>query len=71
MQKEQKLGEAYSTGCCRMHDIVTSLYENLFSSSGDVKKEQKDVEKELSRCLTTIRYEADFIRESLKFYNGE
>ena len=54
-----------------MHDVVTSLYENLFDYTGDVKLKQEDVEKELSRCLTKIRYEADFIRESLKHHNGE
>jgi hypothetical protein len=54
-----------------MHDVVTSLYESLFDYTGDVKESQEQVEKELSRCLTKIRYEADFIRESLKDFNGE
>lgn len=71
MSSKITLGAAYSEGCCRMHDVVTSLYENLFDNTGDVKLKQEDIEKELSRCLTKIRYEADFIRESLKDYNGE
>jgi len=51
--------------------VITSLYENLFDETGDVKVKQEDIEKELSRCLTKIRYEADYVRESLKDYNGE
>jgi hypothetical protein len=71
MSTKRELGAAYSTGCCRMHDVITSLYENLFDYTGDVKLKQEEVEKELSRCHTKIRYEADFIRESLKDHNGE
>ena len=54
-----------------MPDVIPSLYENLFDYTGDVKLKHEEVEKELSRCLTKIRYEADFIRESLKDHNGE
>jgi|TARA_R100001510_G_C7597638_1_gene165228 hypothetical protein len=71
MQSKEQLGAAYSDGCTRMHDVITSLYENLFDETGDVKVKQEDIEKELSRCLTKIRYEADYVRESLKDYNGE
>jgi len=71
MSTKTQLGAAYSEGCCRMHDVITSLYENLFDRTGDVRLKQEEVEKELSRCLTKIRYEADFIRESLKDFNGE
>ncbi len=67
----KELGHSYSRGCMRMHDVVTSLYESLFDYTGDVKESQEQIEKELSRCLTKIRYEADFIRESLKDFNGE
>lgn len=71
MQSKEQLGAAYSDGCIRMHDVIASLYENLFDETGDVKVNQQDIEKELSRCLTKIRYEADYVRESLKDYNGE
>jgi hypothetical protein len=71
MSTKKELAAAYSNGCCRMHDVITSLYENLFDYTGDVKVKQEDIEKELSRCLTKLRYESDFIRESLKYFNGE
>jgi hypothetical protein len=71
MSTKKELGASYCKGCMRMHDVITSLYENLFDYTGDVKTKQEDIEKELSRCLTKVRYEADFIRESLKDFNGE
>ena len=71
MQSKEQLGAAYSDGCTRMHDVITSLYENLFDETGDVKVKQEDIEKELSLFLTKISYKADYLTETLKDYNGE
>ena len=54
-----------------MHNVITALYESLFDITGSPKESQADIERELSRCQTKIRYELDYVRESLKDHNGE
>jgi len=70
-KSKSELGSAYSQGCIRMHNVITALYESLFDITGSPKESQTDIERELSRCQTKIRYELDYVRESLKDHNGE